>query len=55
MLFKYYTCNVILEGVGVVGSRIVKVMFFRSPIYAVGVVLNELDSDKTVIDFKRIK
>jgi hypothetical protein len=55
MLFKYYTYNVILDGAGLVGSRAVRVLFFRSPLFAMRLVLNQLEANKAITDFRRIR
>lgn len=55
MIFKYYTYNVILDGVGVVGSRTIRVLFFKSPLFAMRLAFDDLEERKGITDFKRIK
>lgn len=54
MFYKYYAANVSKDGV-VVGSRIVKVHFWRSPFFAFQLMDSVIPPDKTLIDFKRVK
>ena len=54
ILYKYYSFNVYLNGY-IVGSRVVRVYSFRTPIYAMEVSMKLIDSDKAITDFKRIK
>lgn len=55
MLFKYYTYNVILDGEGLIGSRVIRVLFFQSPIFAMRLAFKDLEDCKAIADFKRVK
>ena len=54
MFYKYYCCNISQGGV-IVGSRIIRVHFFRSPIFAFDAIDKTLPPEKVIVDFKRVK
>lgn len=53
-MYKYYTYNVTYSG-QYVGSRVLRVWAWVSPLAAMVMATETLTFDKAVVDFKRIK
>lgn len=54
MLYKYYSCNIIQQS-KVIGSRVVRVYFFRSPLFAYAALDKTIPPEKVIVDFKRVR
>ena len=54
-MFKYYSYNLIDLRCDVVGSRVLRVWFYKSPIDAMNMAVKITPENKYIIDFKRIK
>ena len=55
MFRKYYTFNVINANGISIGSRVIRLGFWHSPLSAMTFALSGISDDKSVVNFKRIR
>ena len=54
MIKKYYTFNVIDENGAYVGSKVIGLLFWHSPVSAMRFAVSTISKGRSITDFKRI-